>query len=64
MDAVDRYRDRFGPGALPHLFGLPNGAEPVAVALLDYAVATGRPLTGWQVMDALGIGKPPPGALI
>lgn len=62
--AVDRYRDRFGPAALPHLFGLPGEGERVAVAMLDYAVATGRPLGGWQIMAALGVGEPPPDALI
>lgn len=62
--AVDRYRDRFGGEALPHLFGLPGDGERVAVAMLDYAVATGRPLAGWQIMAALGIREPPPGAVI
>ena len=52
--AVERYRAAFGADALPCLAAVADGAVPVAVALLDHAVAAGRPMRHGQVAAALG----------
>ena len=52
--AVERYRAAFGADALPCLATVTEGAVPVAVALLDHAVAAGRPMRHGQVAAALG----------
>jgi len=61
--AVDGYRDRFGPAALPMLF-LPAWTAPTAARVLRLAVARGRPLRTWTVARACGIRPPPPGAVL
>jgi hypothetical protein len=53
-DAADRYRARFGADALPCLACVTDRAVPAVVALLDYAVATGRQMRHGQVAAALG----------
>jgi hypothetical protein len=52
--AVERYRAAFGADALPCLAAVTDEAAPVAVALLDHAVMTRRPLRYGQVATALG----------
>ena len=52
--AVERYRAAFGTDALPCLTTVTEEAVPVAVALLDHAVAAGRPMRHGQVAAALG----------
>ena len=52
--AVERYRAAFGADALPCLTTVTDEAVPVAVALLDHAVAAGRPMRHGQVAAALG----------
>ncbi len=52
--AVGRYRAAFGADALPCLATVTEEAVPVAVALLDHAVAAGRPMRHGQVAAALG----------
>ncbi len=52
--AVERYRAAFGADALPYLAAVTGAAVPVAVALLDHAVAAGRPMRHGQVAAALG----------
>ena len=51
---VARYRTAFGADALPCLVAVAEEAVPVAAALLDHAVATGRPMRHGQVAAALG----------
>ncbi|MBK1661871.1 DUF2283 domain-containing protein [Paracraurococcus ruber] len=64
LDAVlDRYSKTF-PGQLPHVLGLGPEDEPVAVALMEWAMARGKALDGWQIMSALGIEEPPDGAVL
>ena len=53
--AVERYRAAFGADALPCLAAVAEeAAVPVAVALLDHAVAAGRPMPRGRVAAALG----------
>jgi hypothetical protein len=61
--AVDAYRDRFGAGALPHLF-LPAWTVPTAARVLRLAVARGRPVRGWTVARCCGIRQPPDGVML
>jgi hypothetical protein len=63
--ALGRYARAFPEAGLPFVLGI-HAAEGavVAVALLDWAVVRGRPLSWWQIMDALGIQQPPDGAPI
>ena len=62
--AVERYRAAFGADALPCLAAVADGAVPVAVALLDHAVAAGRPMRHGQVAAALGEEATPMGGCI
>ena len=52
--AVERYRAAFGADAPPCLAAVAEAAAPVAVALLDHAVAAGRPMRRGRVAAALG----------
>jgi hypothetical protein len=52
--AVDRYRAAFGPDALPCMAAVTGRAAPAVVALLDYSVATRRPMRHGQIAAALG----------
>ena len=62
--AVERYRAAFGADALPCLAAVTDGAVPVAAALLDRAVAAGRPMRHGQVAAALGEETAPMGGCI
>ncbi len=62
--AVERNRAAFGADALPCLAAVADGAVPVAVALLDHAVAAGRPMRHGQVAAALGEEATPMGGCI
>jgi hypothetical protein len=52
--AVDRYRAEFGAEALPCMAAVTERAVPAVAALLDYAVATRRPMRYGQIAAALG----------
>ncbi len=62
--AVGRYRAAFGADALPCLAAVTEEAVPGAVALLDRAVAAGRPMRHGQVAAALGEEAAPVGGCI
>jgi hypothetical protein len=62
--AVERYRAAFGADALPCLAAVTEEAVPVAVALLDHAVAAGRPMRHGRVAAALGEEGAPMGGCI
>jgi hypothetical protein len=57
--AMEHYNNVFPNEGFPFLQGLQPEDQPVAVALLDRAVAAGRPLSSWQIMAALGLPEPP-----
>ncbi|MDB5374021.1 MAG: hypothetical protein JWP04_2663 [Belnapia sp.] len=59
--AIDRYCGKFGRDQLPCLYDTRGDAEAVAAALLDHAVAVGRPLRYAGVAEALGKPAPPVG---
>jgi hypothetical protein len=59
--AMEHYNNVFPNEGFPFLQGLQPEDQPVAVALLDRAVAAGRPLSSWQIMAALGLPEPPDG---
>ncbi len=62
--AVERYRAAFGADALPCLATVTEAAVPVAVALLDHAVAAGRPMRRGRVAAALGEEAAPMGGCL
>ncbi len=62
--AVERYRAAFGADALPCLAAVAEAAVPVAVALLDHAVAAGRPMRHGRVAAALGEEAAPMGGCL
>ena len=62
--AVERYRAAFGADALPCLAAVTEEAVPVAMALLDHAVAAGRPMRHGRVAAALGEEAAPMGGCL
>ena len=59
--ALGRYSTAFPGQGLPFLRGVHREDQPVAITLLDLAVAMGQPLPWWGVMHVLGVPEPPPG---
>lgn len=62
--SLARYNAEFPDQGLPFLLGVWPEDQPVAIALLRWAVARKRPLGRWQIMAALGIEEPPAGVVI
>ncbi len=57
--AMERYNDVFPSEGFPFLQDIQSVDQPIAIALLDRAAATGQPLGRWQIMAALGFPEPP-----
>ncbi|TDH58738.1 DUF2283 domain-containing protein [Dankookia rubra] len=60
-DAVQRYSRTFVDQGVPYCAKLGTVDLPVAVAVLNRAVALGQPLGWWGIMRALGYSLPPKG---
>ena len=62
--AIGRYSTAFPRQDLPFLKGVHRDDQPVAITLLDLAVAMGQPLPRWGVMHVLGVPEPMPRAAV
>lgn len=60
-DAVERYSRTFVGQGVPYCAKLGSADLPVAVAVLNRAVALRQPLGWWGIMRALGYPLPPKG---
>ena len=58
LAALGRYRTAFPGEALPFLRGVQPADGPMVAALLDLAVAIGRPLPREGIMHTLGYPEP------
>ena len=59
-EAVRAYRAKFG--RMPPIMGIPSARYPELIAELQAAVRDGVPRSGDDILRALGMGAPPPGA--
>ncbi len=59
-EAVRAYRAKFG--RMPPIMGIPCARYPELIAELQAAVRDGVPRSGDDILRALGMGSPPPGA--
>ncbi len=59
-EAVRAYRAEFG--RMPPIMGIPSARYPELIAELQAAVRDGVPRSGDDILRALGMGAPPPGA--
>jgi hypothetical protein len=62
--ALNRYGAAFPAEDLPFLLAVLPQDWPLAIRMLDGAVAAGSPLGWWAIMDAMGIGQPPDGVCL
>ncbi len=61
-EAVQAYRATFG--RMPPIMGIPSARYPELIAELQAAVRGGIPRSEDDILRTLGMGSPPPGAIL